>query len=89
METKMKHNSVTPLVEFYNLYSLVASQDNDCFHVVTRYDGHGNSRVYFLLRINGKDTEYEKFNAAAGAWNNHLEMLRYKDMITKQNDIHK
>lgn len=69
------HYRVTPLESFYTLVTVIESFEYSRFAVVTRYDGYGNSRVYFEVVKDGKETTYEKFNAAAEAWNMYLDKL--------------
>jgi hypothetical protein len=37
--------------------------------VSTRFDGYGNAVVRFTVKDHCKETEYEKFDAAAAAYN--------------------
>lgn len=49
--------------------SLMASDTGKKIYSSVRFDGNGNSVVRFIVQHNGKDTPYEKYDAAATAYN--------------------
>ena len=62
MVKKLKDN-------FFNLQTLVEEKEGVSMFVVSRYDGNGNSRIYFAIRFKNNETTYEKFDSAAEAFN--------------------
>jgi hypothetical protein len=53
----------------YSLASSTGKGTDKDLKVTTRFDGYGNAIVRFVVIDNGKETTYEKFDAAADAYN--------------------
>lgn len=55
---------------FHEVYAELAFYGNTIsLVVVTRFDGNGNSRVFFRIKDKHTQTDYEKYDAAAVAYN--------------------
>lgn len=55
--------------EFFTQYTLIESYCDIHMHVVTRYNGCGNSWTYFAVSYGEREVHYTKFDAAAEAFN--------------------
>ena len=61
---------------FHEIYTEIAFYGNYIsLLVVTRFDGNGNSRVFFRIKSRDTNIDYEKYDAAAVAYNFKVKKL--------------
>jgi hypothetical protein len=49
--------------------AFVMGENDKSLSVSTRFDGHGNAIVRFVIKTAKGETSYEKFDSAVGAYN--------------------